>query len=488
MRSSPDHREHATFLNSRLLTGLALGGLAVGAAVILAPQVMPALGIGSAQAAEDAMFSLHTSMDAGGSGVAGTINNVLSAVPLIGEKLAEGGLFNAAATATIGIGGVLLGQFIAKREDGSKRIKWGNVIKYAALATSAMIALPTVLTALSTGIIYLSSLFENRELLLNTIGWASQTLGAAGDMAKSMMGFSGLAAVIPHFLTCGAALLPPALAFAFSGGKEKNDASTPYSDGSVAMRIVPDAPLEAGKPCTAKLTLSYAATGAPLTEDELAVVHTRKLHLFVVDSSLKDYRHIHPEPTGTPGEFRFTFTPAAATGYSAWAEFTLIANNKNHKLLSELPAKINRRLPPSIKANSQATHEGLSYHLTMDEPLATNKPVIVTAEIRDANGQTINDLEPVMGAFAHLVGFGRDGKTIVHTHPLGKEPESADERGEGKLRFHVEPDFSGPAQFYLQLRHGGKDSYIPFGQHIKPLQQATHWAKDTGHGAHVPGY
>lgn len=479
-----DDSHHESLLNSRLLTGLVLGGIAVGATVMLAPHVLPVLGIGTEEAANSAMFVLHSSMETGGSGVAGVINTALSAVPVIGAKLAEGGLFNAAATATVGIGGVLLGQFISKREDGSKRIKWGNVIKYAALITSAMIALPTVLTGISTGLIYLSTLVGNPDFTLSAISFVDKTIGAAGSMAKSMMGFSGLGAVIPHFLTCGSALLPAALAMAMD--KDEAKPAPAYTDGSLDMTVILPEKLSVNAPAQALLKLSHQ-DGSPVTPDDLAVVHTKKLHLFVVDSSLSDYQHLHPEPTGTPGEYAFTFTPRTGNKYSAWADITMIADSRNHKLLAAFPSP-GRQIPPAIKTNAKAAATGLQFEWRCDDSLVAGKPVIVEATVRDANGNFVQDLEPVMGAFAHLVGFGADGKSIVHTHPLGREPESSADRGDGRLRFHVEPNFSGPAQFYLQVKRGGQDIFAPFGQQIAPQTATRSHSSPVGHSGHAFGY
>lgn len=458
---------HSAFTTSRLLTGLAIGGAVVGAGIILAPHVLPALGIGSSEMAEEAMFVLHSSADAGGSGLAGVINHALAAVPVIGENLAAGGLFNAAATATIGIGGVLLGNFIEKREDGSKRIKWGNIIKYGALITSALVAMPTVLTALSTGIIFLSTLPVNIHLANNAVKFVEHTLGTAGSMDGVMMGFSGLAAAIPHFLTCGMALLPAGLAVALSGKSKKETAAeipSPYPDSPIAAEVEIDRPTEIGKPCAAKIKLRHAATGLPLSEDELAVVHTEKLHVFIVDDSLKDYRHIHPQPTGEPGVFACSFTPETSNGYSAWTEVTPLTDNQTYQLKCDLPSATNRHIPPRVRANQSAQRDGMHFEWK-SETLRQDAPCIVEVSATDAHGRPVADLEPVMGARAHLVGFSADGRSLVHTHPLEGDPS--------RLRFHVEPERAGAMQFYLQVRRHGEDIYIPFGQHVLPPERAV---------------
>lgn len=483
-----EEKKHSAFANSKLLTGLAIGAAAVGAAVILAPVVLPALSIGTETMADDAMFMLHTSVDKGGSGIAGIINRALAGVPVIGTKLAEGGLFNAAATATIGIGGVLLGNFIARREDGSKRIKWGKLIKYAALATSAIVALPTVLTALTTGIAYLS-MFAEPNLGMSITAWADYLLGVAGNMTKTMMGFSGLAAIIPHALTCGSILVPPALSMMLSDEPAKKSATpSPYGDGSIVMEIKPHEKLSPGTSCDLTITLTHRDSGKPVMPDELAVVHTEKLHLFVVDSSLKDYHHIHPQPTGVPGEYACEFTPHTQNQYQAWADIATVSDRKNLKLLADIPSPGARRVPPAIRMNDSAEQNGITYEWKSSEALESGKACIVEMMIRDTNGNPVTDLEPVMGAFAHLVGFGADGKSMVHCHPMGKEPTAMSERGGPKLRFHVEPHMSGPTQFYLQIRRSGEDIFVPFGQRIKERGRAESLALHGAKHAHAVGY
>src|SRR5699024_2287396 len=121
----------------------------------------------------------------------------------------------------------------------------------------------------------------------------------------------------PHFLTCGMSVVPAALSMTLSRNKPHIQ-SQGQADGAVNAQMEIEAPLTPNQPVNAKLRLTHAGTGQPLEASELAVVHTEKLHLFVVDSSLRDYQHIHPQPTDMPGIFRFDFTPKTSNSYSAW--------------------------------------------------------------------------------------------------------------------------------------------------------------------------
>ena len=110
-----------------------IGVALITGAVILAPYVLPLVGIGDATLGQTALNAMHgTGL---GGGLAGKVNGLLNAVPFVGEALTKGGLASAIATGVTGIGGVLLGNFIEQRDDGNGSIRWGKVIRYGALLT-----------------------------------------------------------------------------------------------------------------------------------------------------------------------------------------------------------------------------------------------------------------------------------------------------------------------------------------------------------------
>lgn len=462
-----DHRLHYLVLGTALVTG----------AIILAPSVLPALGINNAENIQE-LAGLLTHHSAGW---ASKINTGLSAIPFIGGTLATGGFATAACVAAIGIGGVLLGRYLEKRHDGKQAINWGKVIKYGAMISSALIALPTLLSSITVGITIIADTLSPAGSLLaeNTGKFLAENLGVLSTH-HAAGGLTGLASIIPHFITCGLPLAPALMSLFMSDDSKEaspiKNGNTPdpsttqlmcskYTDGSVTTEMITDGKLEAGKPVNAKLVLRYR-DGSPISAAELAVVHTEKLHLFVADSSLKDYHHIHPQPTGEPGVLAFSFTPKTANNYIAWADFTMIKDGQNHKLRSEMPSASGRKIPPSISVNTSAEKSGLRFDWQSD-PLQKDAATIVKVNVTDANGNPASDLDLVMGAYAHLVGFSADGKSIIHTHPLDAQPGSTSDRGGPTLRFRVEPDCAGATQFYLQVRRNGEDIYVPFGQQIK---------------------
>ena len=63
----------------------------------------------------------------------------------------------------------------------------------------------------------------------------------------------------------------------------------------------------------------------PIAPEDLQVVHTRPIHLLIVDASLDDYQHVHPTPGRRPGEWDFTFRPRYGGSYRIFADFTPVA-------------------------------------------------------------------------------------------------------------------------------------------------------------------
>ena len=486
---SAHHDEQASgSKGSRYLKMLGLGTALTAGALILSPYLLPALGVGTAEMASDSLLALHGKEL--GNGLARFISKGLDAVPFIGETLAKGGYASALTAAGVGLGGMILGQFLQRKKDGSEGVNWGKVITYGALATSALIALPSVLTSIGVGVTFLSAAFGSAELAGTAAQFMANTLGTMAPIEPITGGIaSSLAVTVPHLISCGTALLPAAISF----GKWKSQGTaseyldtlhdsksamqSPVSsavtrEGAIAASIAVQKPTTLNEPCHAILTLKDRQTGKPITPSDLAEVHTKKIHLLVTDSSLRDYKHIHPEPTDVPGKYSFSFTPSTSNSYSVWADVTT-SNRQNHKLKMPLPAAVNRNIKPAIKSTEHAEAGGLSIEWKNTAPLKNGTGSIVEVTVKDAQGRPVNDLEPVMGAYAHLVGFSADGNSMIHAHPLGKEPASSTEKGGPQLKFHLTPDFDGKAQFHLQLKRGGKDIYAPFGQEISPKVQTV---------------
>lgn len=183
-----------------------VGGIGAAGSVIAAPYVLPMLGIGAGRV--DQMLQI-CSNSAGelGSGLVGTLNGGLSAIPVVGESLAAGGWGTALTSGIIGLGGVFLGDYIEKHYDKEGQIPWGTIIKYAAITTSILIALPSILSGISMGLTFLGLAIGGAEMG-GAIGTAmGGSLGFMGGM-QPLTSAAGIAGLLPHFFTCVLGALP----------------------------------------------------------------------------------------------------------------------------------------------------------------------------------------------------------------------------------------------------------------------------------------
>ncbi len=232
------HAEHndTTHAHRSLWPLIALGGIG---AVIAAPYILPTIYSGSQAAAQAAIDIFHThGVAATGSGLAGALQSGFSQIPGIGESLASGGWAAITATGVIGIGGVLLANWMAKRETATD-FHWSKVIRYTALTTSILIALPSLLTGISVGLTFLVSLLPVSFSVVNgLVGGLNGTLGSA-EMAASAGGTGLIAAAIPHLVSCGAAIVPLSVAYAL-----KHERPTAQIDATTAQVKTPQKPLQ----------------------------------------------------------------------------------------------------------------------------------------------------------------------------------------------------------------------------------------------------
>ena len=242
--------------------------------------------------------------------------------------------------------------------------------------------------------------------------------------------------------------------------------SATHEEITVKLSLKPIAPLQAGKTSQVILTLNDVANGKPLSFNDLKEAHTRKLHLLIVDPSLSDYHHIHPTTGKNAGEYVFDFTPKKNDRYRVWADVIPVATGKQDYVKADVGSAASNKTAIDKISSLVSTVDGYTFTLALDsEPkagAAVMGNIIITKD-----GKPFTLLEPVMGAFAHVVGFTEDYNSVLHIHPMGKEPTSDTERGGPKLEFHIEPKTAGFVKLFAQVKIGGKDIFAPFGVIVK---------------------
>ncbi len=255
----------------------------------------------------------------------------------------------------------------------------------------------------------------------------------------------------------------------------------------------------AGQPFTFSLILSDAE-GLPVGAGDLATVHDHKLHVLIVDEALEDYTHTHPA-LGPDGLYQVTFTPEYGRTYRVWADYTLAETGEhdhgdddhhghgeddhshaeddhhdhgddhdNHHAMGGNAITVSEALIVGETAGPElpqtetltASAGGLTYTLQPDGPVTVGAPVRMTVSVTGADGAPFQALEPIMGAYAHLVGFNAGATEMVHAHPEGDHPHGANSRGGPDLQFEVTFKEPGPHRLFLQTVANGEEQSVSF--------------------------
>ena len=237
---------------------------------------------------------------------------------------------------------------------------------------------------------------------------------------------------------------------------------------TVRASVSTEAPLTVGQPVAALLKLQRS-NGDPVLPSDLIETHTKKIHLLIVDSSLTDYHHEHPVLTRNPGEYSFSFMPGKPGSYRVWADVRPYPLGLQEYAMTDIPAATTGEPLTNRDVNFKATVDGLNYELILPQKtIQVGRPISARLRITSADGKGFTQLEPLMGAFAHLVGFNEDYKTVMHMHPKGPPELDPAARGGPELEFQIYALRPGFARLFAQVQIEGRSRFVPFGLHIAP--------------------
>lgn len=236
----------------------------------------------------------------------------------------------------------------------------------------------------------------------------------------------------------------------------------------VQLSLASETPPTRGKPTKFTLTMR-TANGKGIGPADLLVAHTSKLHLLVVDPTLNDYQHLHPVPGKRDGEWVFEMAPDRAGTYRVFADFTPAATQRG------LYASVDFTVPGDVARVSRSANtewQAAGFNFTLDVPsyFRAKTPADLTFRIESPGAQKRPvPLQPVMGAFAHLVAFDEDRSGFAHLHPmeadLSKPP--ADPL-KPELHFKVTIPQPGRYVIWAQVNLGGNEVFTPFWVDVLP--------------------
>ena len=210
------------------------------------------------------------------------------------------------------------------------------------------------------------------------------------------------------------------------------------------------------------------ASGKPIAPEDLLVAHTRKLHLLVVDPTLTDYQHLHPEPGRTPGEWTFSFTPHLGGKYLVFADFTPAATARGLYASAEVDvAGGGSAAVKPVAQGGQAfplvtEREGYRFLLEAAvQPIREGQPADLKFSVTRPDGGPV-PMELVMDAYAHLVAFDEARSGFAHLHPMETDLTQKPDATRPVLNFKITIPRAGKYVIWAQVKLGGREVFAPF--------------------------
>ncbi len=229
----------------------------------------------------------------------------------------------------------------------------------------------------------------------------------------------------------------------------------------LVMRLVPSGPAKAGEEVTVTIALQRPG-GVPVTFNDLAIIHERKFHLLIIDPGLRDYHHEHPEPGVVPGEYTVSFTPKYGGVYRFFADLVPLATARPVQAVADLEVAGHEEAPVESRSVETTVDDFTFRFVKPPEKLRAGKAALVRLETRDAVGDDPVKLEPIMGAYAHMVAFDSERSGFAHMHPVREGTGFELDPLAPGLDFIFYADEPGRYAVWAQVQIAGRERFAPF--------------------------
>lgn len=230
------------------------------------------------------------------------------------------------------------------------------------------------------------------------------------------------------------------------------------------LSLLSDSPLVAGSKTEVRIRLQTLA-GTAVIPGDLIIMHAHPVHLYVADAQFGDFHHVQPAATETPGDYVFTFTPGTSGPHRLWADVVPVSTGLQEQPFADIGGQFAPSTPESASNKLTGEAGGLLFHVALARGVGgqvrARQIQYLKLTVTDAARQPITRLEPLMNAYAHLVGIYEDGQTVIRLHPIGGDILRDDVRGGPALGFKIFPPKTGFIRFHCEVKVDGKTLAAP---------------------------
>ncbi len=192
-----------------------------------------------------------------------------------------------------------------------------------------------------------------------------------------------------------------------------NAAATPAAQ----VRFATNGAVQPGVPATLTFHVTDA-TGRPV---DPILAHERPMHLIVVSRDLRQFAHIHPQ-NGPVGEYTVSYAFPVAGDYILYDELELAGHGDE---VHRFDLRVGGSSSPAaaLVADLGPQHSGdYTADLVPSGPVRAGQVNNFVVRV-SRQGQPVTDLEPYLGAAAHVVALNSQAAGFTHIHgSAGDQP------------------------------------------------------------------
>jgi len=244
------------------------------------------------------------------------------------------------------------------------------------------------------------------------------------------------------------------------------------ADAGVDVQFQTPAPARPRQPTRLLMTVTDATTGRPV--DDIVRSHEAWTHLVVTRGDLGTFAHIHPQPTGHPGELAVQVTFPTPGRYILNAEFRRQGEMGDVHVRQVVTVAGSAPAPVTLAESPRtAVVDGVRVQLDGDAE-AGRRSDLHFSFTDAATGRPIDDLQPYLAAAGHIVVMRADGQTFAHEHAevtdaAGRPVFALPGQTFGpELEVHAEFPTAGIYQLWGQFRLADGDVItVPFTVHAR---------------------
>jgi P-type Cu+ transporter len=198
----------------------------------------------------------------------------------------------------------------------------------------------------------------------------------------------------------------------------------PRHAADAGVRVTVDVPAGTlpGRPATARIRITDAATGRPV--GDVGRSHEAWMHFIVTRDDLATFAHLHPEPTAEPGVFSTRLTFPTSGRYVIHTEFR--RRGAMSDLVERHEVVVDGRTPRRAADTTPSPRSQIAggMRVTLDGDAELGDSTFTYRFADAATGEPVTGLRPYLAAAGHIVVMPLDGSGFAHEHA-----EAADGRG-----------------------------------------------------------